>query len=578
LLALLAVSIFATHTFSGFYLDATADALHAHAKLIDHALSAEPSADVDPRIKELGRLADVRVTVMLADGRVIADSDESPAVMDNHATRPEMAAALGGKLGRSVRVSDTLERRMMYVAVPRSGSDGRVGAVIRTAVPITAIDDVLASIYVKTAAAGIGIAALAALVIWLVSRRVAQPLEQLASAAQRFSAGDFHEISTSGSAEIVRVADAMNRMAKDLDERIRTIVRQRNEQDAVLSSMTEGVLAVDGAEAVIAINQTAARLLGTTVARASGRSIQEVTREAELHRAIASVVSHDSPTECDCVLRTPEPRHIQLHGAPLLDGHGRRTGSVVVLNDVTRLRRLESLRRDFVANVSHELKTPITSIKGFLETLLSGRVQSAEDTKRFLEIALRQADRLSAIIDDLLSLSRLEQEGEQGGLPRQSERVYDVLAGAVEVCRPKAEEKGVTLALQCDSGLRAEMNAPLVEQAVVNLIDNAIKYSERGAAIDISAAAAPNRLELRISDHGCGIESHHLPRLFERFYRADKARSRRLGGTGLGLAIVKHIATAHGGSVRVESTPGKGTAFTISLPFDTPRALVAGTA
>jgi two-component system phosphate regulon sensor histidine kinase PhoR len=244
---------------------------------------------------------------------------------------------------------------------------------------------------------------------------------------------------------------------------------------------------------------------------------------------------------------------------------------VIVLNDVTEMERLENVRRDFVANVSHELKTPVASIKGFVETLLDGAGDDPHDRRRFLDIIARQADRLASIIEDLLALSRIEQSENAGNLPRERVRIADLLAAATDDCLPRAQERSILFSVDCAPGLEALVNAPLVEQALINLIDNAVKYSEPGRTVRIDAVSAPSSpgqlgVTIAVRDEGCGIEAEHLPRLFERFYRVDKARSRKLGGTGLGLSIVKHIVQAHGGSISVDSTPGVGSTFTIRLP------------
>jgi two-component system phosphate regulon sensor histidine kinase PhoR len=271
----------------------------------------------------------------------------------------------------------------------------------------------------------------------------------------------------------------------------------------------------------------------------------------------------------DIVLRGPRDRTIRLRGTALRDVSGD-GGAVIVLDDVTDVQRLEAVRRDFVANVSHELKTPIASIKGFVETLLDGAADDPADNKRFLGIVARQADRLAAIIEDLLALSRIEQSEGAGNLPLERASLADVLAAAVADCGPRGTERSVHLETDCDPDLTADVNAPLLEQAIINLVDNAIKYSEPGHTVWITAARegdGADGLVIRVRDEGCGIEAEHLPRLFERFYRVDKARSRKLGGTGLGLAIVKHIVQAHGGTVGVESLPGQGTTFTLRLPL-----------
>jgi len=524
------------------------------------------SERLDAEVKELGVLTHTRITVILPDGRVIADSAADPATMDNHGTRPEVLAASQGTVGRSVRFSDTLRKSLMYVAVPLD-TNGRLTAVVRTAVELTAIEAALNDVKFRTAVGGLSILILAAATILLVARRISTPLEEIEKAAAGFARGQLDlRVPVAGSGEMAGVAEAMNRMAAELHDRLRTVVRQRNEQEAVLSSMVEGVLAIDIDERVIALNRAAARLLEADPISSIGRPVQEVARNPELQRFAASALASEGAIEADLTLHGPEVCHLQAHGAPIRDGHRRRIGSVLVLNDVTRLKRLETVRSDFVANVSHELKTPITSIKGFLETLADGAVDDPPTARRFLAIALRQADRLNAIIEDLLSLSRIEQDARSGQLPRSRESVTEILHGAAEVCRTKAEAKNVRLEVQCPDELRGFINAPLVEQAVVNLIDNAIKYSDAGSTAEITASARNNGIVICVRDHGSGIEAAHLPRLFERFYRADKARSRSLGGTGLGLAIVKHIAAAHGGDISVESEPGNGSVFALSLP------------
>jgi len=250
----------------------------------------------------------------------------------------------------------------------------------------------------------------------------------------------------------------------------------------------------------------------------------------------------------------------------LMDAGKKQIGTLVVINDVTQLRRLENMRKDFVANVSHEIKTPLTAIKGFVETLYQGNVDKPEETERFLGIIQKHVDRLSSIIDDLLSLSRIEQENEGQVIQFEKKTIVDVFRSAVQICRPKAEEKNIDINITCDEHLESCFDPTLFEQAVVNLLDNAIKYSEPNSAIHLSANLDDSELTIIVADQGIGIAKKHLPRLFERFYRVDKARSRKLGGTGLGLAIVKHIAQAHGGQVTVKSTPGKGSTFTIHLP------------
>jgi two-component system phosphate regulon sensor histidine kinase PhoR len=267
------------------------------------------------------------------------------------------------------------------------------------------------------------------------------------------------------------------------------------------------------------------------------------------------------------VLYNNGERFLQTHGTSLKNVQGENIGAVVVLNDVTRIRRLENVRRDFVANVSHELKTPITGIKLSVDSIFGGAIADHEESIKFLHIISRQADRLNAIVEDLLRLSRIEQEAEAAQITLGKHRIKNVLEVAVQTCEVKACDKKISLELTCPADISAKINPPLLEQAVVNLIDNAIKYSEPDSMIQVMAGKTDTEVTIQVEDQGCGIGKQHLPRLFERFYLVDKARSRKLGGTGLGLAIVKHIIQAHGGRVSVESTPGKGSTFFIHLPL-----------
>ena len=412
------------------------------------------------------------------------------------------------------------------------------------------------------------IAGVLALLSLLIARWLSSPLEEMRRAARQVAAGDLTtRLPVSGSEEIAGLAETMNRMVAQLDERIRMIVRQQTEQEAVLKSMMEGVLAVDNDERLIKLNQAAARLLGADPATAQGRSIQEVIRNSDLQRFVAKVLASTQPQEAGIMLRQQgEQRFMQAHGTLLHDEDERQIGALVVLNDVTRLRHLETVRRDFVANVSHELKTPITSIKGFVETLLDGALRQPDDAERFLRIIARHTDRMNAIIEDLLTLSRLEQQDESVTINLEPCSIWEVLQIAVQSCEVKASEKQIQVEMGGDRAATALINPLLLEQAIINLIDNAIKYSAPESRVVADIARSAEETLILVRDQGCGIAREHLPRVFERFYRVDPGRSRKLGSTGLGLAIVKHIATVHHGHVTVESIPGKGSTFTIHLP------------
>jgi two-component system, OmpR family, phosphate regulon sensor histidine kinase PhoR len=576
LLCTLAVGTLVVRSARDFHHEQTERELQARAVLVREELApALESGDLDLQgvVTRLGDVSATRITVISnglpgsAAGEVIADSQAEPEGLESHGDRPEFRAAQGGQVGTVIRRSTTLQQELMYVAVPVS-DDGRVIAVVRTADSLGRIDDALGGLSRDVLLTAALVALVAALVGWYVSSRIARPMREVREGAERFAAGDFsRKLSVPATEEFAGVAESLNRMAEQLDEKIRTITRERNEREAVLESMVEGVLAVDADRRLIAVNPAAARLLDVDPAQVQGVMIEEAVRNPELQRVVAAAVAGDGPVEIDLTVHAGgRERFLQASGALLYAEGNEVVGAVVVLNDVTRLRRLEAVRRDFVANVSHELKTPVTSIKGFAETLADGALDDAASARRFVRIIAGQADRLHAIIEDLLALSALEQEGQGGRVPLQETRLDDVLAVAVEVCAPKAQAKGIVLATDWPAGLCVEANPPLLEQAVVNLVDNAVKYSTEGTTVRVSAAAAAGEVVIAVADDGQGIAREHLPRLFERFYRVDKARSRDLGGTGLGLSIVKHVAQVHGGGVSVESVLGSGSTFRIHLP------------
>jgi two-component system phosphate regulon sensor histidine kinase PhoR len=354
-------------------------------------------------------------------------------------------------------------------------------------------------------------------------------------------------------------------MTDQLRKRIATIQQQHDEQSALLSCMTESVLAVDADKKLIKMNRAAQAMFQITAEKSLGKNIMEAIRNADLLDLVNNTFASDVPVERDIFL--PET-HTYLHGngSVLRSDKGHHMGAVMVLNDITRMRKMERVRRDFVADVSHELRTPITSILGFADTLRSDSVDDTAERDHFLDIICQQSRRLQAIVEDLLSLSSIESETEKGEVELQTGRIAGVLRGAVQACQTAAEEKEIQLKLSCDEALQARMDSQLLQQAMMNLINNAVKFSDPGSNIDITGTETKRTVTLQVRDQGPGIARKHHARLFERFYRVDKGRSRRLGGTGLGLAIVKHIALAHQGQVTVDSDPGKGSTFSIILP------------
>ncbi len=366
--------------------------------------------------------------------------------------------------------------------------------------------------------------------------------------------------------ELAGVADRINRWASLWEERqARSLHRQLQEQ-TILGAMLEGVIAVDHQHRITHLNLAATRLLQVEPERAAGRLLEETVRHPDLHRLAGQVCASGEAAETELQWHGSKPCILQVRASPMRSEGRSGTGAVLVLHDITEVRRLEKAQRDFVANVSHEFKTPLTSLKGFVETLQDGALDDPADARRFVGIMGRQVDRLQSLVEDVLSLSRLEQEAGTRPPPRQDHALRPILHNALEACLPAAQAKSIALDLVCDSAARACVNPPMLEQAAINLIDNAIKYSESGTRVDIRVEREGPGWRLAVHDQGPGIEAQHLPLIFDRFYRVDKSRSRKAGGTGLGLSIVRHIALAHDGRVDVQSEPGRGSVFSLILP------------
>jgi two-component system phosphate regulon sensor histidine kinase PhoR len=568
--ALLIVGGYASDSLREFYYDRTAEDLKARARLIERQIARKIPPFNPPSLnslsRDLGTKTNTRITIIDLSGKVLGDSHEEPSRMDNHADRPEFRNALQGETGMALRFSNTLEEQMMYLAVPIIRED-KLSGVVRASIPITFIDQALRTIEFKIGGVGLVVALLAAGISLMVSRRISNPLEQMKNSAESIARGEWKEYLSlkTDSVEISALSNALNQMALQLEDRIKTITSQSNESEAVLSSMVEGVLAVDAAENIIRLNKAAGKILEIKPENAEGRPIDEVVRNSHLREFIERTLSGIENVETDLTIGNKNEIFLQAHGAALKDMQEKSIGAVIVLNDVTRLRRLETVRRDFVANVSHELRTPITSIKGFVEILQQGALENREEAERFLDIISKQVERLNAIIEDLLSLSRLEQDSGTLEIAMEKTKVLPILESVIRDCENKTLKKNTSIKLNCPNELEVFANPPLLNQAVLNLVDNALKYSEQGGEIKVQALSTETETVIEIQDWGCGIDSAHLPRLFERFYRVDQARSRQLGGTGLGLAIVKHIAQVHGGRVSVNSTLGKGSRFSIHL-------------
>jgi two-component system phosphate regulon sensor histidine kinase PhoR len=547
----------------------TEAALRAKAVFLADLVAASEDASpagLEARLRRLGTDTQVRLTVIGSGGTVLADSEEDPARMDNHADRPEIASARERGFGTSTRYSHTLRVDMMYVALPIR-RDGALLGFARAALPLTAIDQRLAHAR-ATVLLGAAIAIAAGTLLgFIFARRLIRPLLAVTRAAEAIANGNYDlEVRPESKDEIGKLVHAFNRMAEHLRERMDTITKDRNQVLAILAGMVEGVVAVDREGRVVHLNEVAGSLLHVSPQASLGRPIREVTQ-------VPAVVEMLSGTSADGATLTrelrlperPKDRIIEVRASPLRDARSEPAGSVIVLHDITELRRLEQVRRDFVASVSHELKTPLTAIRGLIETLIDDPDMTAETHRRFLGKVRDQTARLSNLVTDLLTLSRVESE--EGAVERERLDLREPVGESARALGPAGEAKGLTLETQMPAAPVAVLgDREALRQIVDNLLDNAIKYTPAGGRIWLRIRPEADSVVVEVEDSGCGIEPQHQDRIFERFYRVDKARSRELGGTGLGLSIVKHFALALGGQVSVASVPGQGSTFRVRLP------------
>jgi len=533
------------------------DAVNTTAALDDFA-SWDELAD------DLGHRAQARVTIIRKDGLVLGDSSVDVldlASVDNHARRPEVIDALAHGEGSSTRFSDTVRRRMMYVAVPFRRASGVVGFA-RIARPLTEVDTAIGQVR-RTIFFASGLTLLVAIVFSSVAaHRISRTLLELTDAARRMAAGDLTlRTRAVGTDEVAELGRALDQLAASLQTALQELRAERDRMSRVLDGMREGVLLLDSENRVQLANPALREmlLLDRDIA---GKTQLEVVRNAELKRILDEAQASGAPEAGEIEVGDLKPRRLLVHAIGLPDGNG---GVLAVFVDVTDLRRLESLRRDFVGNVSHELRTPITAVRSAAETLRLALDSGPEASATFVDIIERNAERLHRLVEDLLDLSRIESR--EFRLTLETVNLREVADHVVTFLQPNAEGKRMRLIVdipEATAPARAARRA--LEQVLSNLVDNAVKYGLENGSVTLRAVIEGSSVRISVEDDGPGVEAKHLPRLFERFYRVDAGRSRAVGGTGLGLSIVKHLVEAMGGTVGVESTPGKGSRFSVTLP------------
>jgi two-component system phosphate regulon sensor histidine kinase PhoR len=519
-----------------------------------------------------------RVTVIRSDGQVLADSQSDPRSMENHAGRPEIQDAMSNGEGSSVRYSVTLKRDLLYYAV-RENSGAGSAVVLRFAIPLETADQALGAFRRSLWLASLIILLLAGAISVLVSRSFSDRVERLKEFSRRVADGDFRPLPGDGSGDALEALGAsLSQTGARLDSTIRTLTEERNLSSAILGSMVEGVAVVSGAERLVFANRGFAQILELGVPPKPGSTLVEVVRQTELIEAVRTVLAGAPRVESEIVTGTLRQHFFAATVAAV--SAGETSGAVVVLHDITELRKLERVRRDFVANVSHEFKTPLTAIQGFSETLLAGAINDPQNRERFLGIILEHSRRLARLTDDLLKLSQMDADRLE--LEIRSISVDQLIESCLETAQHRAAEKQITVALS-DPGDLPDIagDRRRLAEVLQNLLDNATQYTLPGGKIILSAEARDSDVVFTVADTGIGIPKADQSRIFERFYRVDAARSREAGGTGLGLAIAKHLVEVHGGRIWVNSEIGQGSEFNFSVPIFEPdraalRAITGG--
>jgi len=586
LAVLLAVEIYAERVLRRDYLREGFERLDALGRLAQARpplLASQPSSQQPPQESlqengpsDLGSWVEwmarsgARITVVTTDGRVLADSAHDVRKMENHANRPEIQRAFASGEGRAVRRSATLGRDMVYLALRHQPTGGEP-VVLRLSLPLKHIDNALAEFRRQLLTASLVILLAAGAISLLVSRAFSMRIERLKIFSQRVANGDFRPLPVeSGGDELSELTRALNGTAAHLEQTIRSLTDERNRSSAILRSMVEGVAVISAEERILFSNQAFSQILGLDLPQCEGRRVVEVTRESDLLGVVKQVLAKRETVHSEVVMGTLRPRSFAITAGPVVGpdpGKGRpdTTGAVLVLHDISELRRLERVRRDFVANVSHELRTPLTAIQGFAETLLGGAIDDQENRGRFLEIIRDHARRLARLTDDLLKLSEIEADRME--LEFCPVGVAELIDDCAETTRLRVEERHHILQVDYPDGLppvRGDRNR--LAEVLLNLLDNAVQYTPPGGQVTVRARAVEGAVQITVSDNGIGIPQADQERIFERFYRVDVARSREVGGTGLGLSIAKHIVEAHGGQLWVESTVGQGSDFHFSIP------------
>lgn len=565
--AAVALGLFAANRLHATRFESVQRTLYEESRLVYELLQKDLGANradsMRQKLRTLAAAIGCRLTIVAADGGVIADTEADPAAMDNHRLRPEIVQAAAQGEGSSIRWSHTLREEILYLAYRAQAPDGATHFV-RLAVPLAQVKKGL-RVFDESLLLGVVAAiVLSGVVCFLLARRQAAPLAELSAAAQAIAAGDVgRRTFAGGSSEAGLLGGALNTMAETLAEAKSEAAKGREELLAILGSMTEGIIATDEQQRIVLANPAAANLLDFSTDGSRGKALWEVLREEQVLKEAEQVAASGQRRAVRC--GPIRGRYVTITLSPLPHTQGP-PGLLLVVHDTTETFQYQELRKEFVANVSHELRTPLTFIKGFVETLQDGALPDPVKGPEYLATIAKHVVQLTNLVNDLLEISRLES---RSGVPRrQNVKLPELVRKVTDLMLPAAQKKEQSLSVNLPDELPAITGDPdYLERAITNLVDNAIKYTPTKGAVSLAAKADASRVVIEVTDNGIGIPAQDLPRIFERFYRVDKSRSREMGGTGLGLAIVKHIAQAHDGSVEVASEVGKGSTFRMVLPL-----------
>jgi len=515
----------------------------------------------------LGQLMESRVTFMNGQGKVLGDSSYNANEMDNHLHREEVIDALEKGLGKAIRPSDTLHQNMLYVAIPAHNTSNGDTFVIRFAMSLEEVDQSINNLTMVLIIGLVILFVIAALISYRIALGLTKPLERITEVAKRIKNMDYRaRVDNIKHDEIGELGHAINAMAESLQVQMTRIKQNENHLQSVLSNMINGIVMMDANGEILLMNTRAEEIIGISTRKLVGKQYSDIKQQYELLQLISEVFATKQFIHDEITFYYPEERLMELNLVPIYQGNSTEFGGVLlVLQDVSAIRRLEQMRSEFVANVSHELKTPIASVKGFAETLLAGAVKDEETTRSFLQIIYDESERLNRLIGDILELSKIESR--RSPLMLSPVELSHFMDHTLTLLEGNARRKNITINRTVPQELYLEVDEDRLRQIVMNVLSNAISYTPEGGAIRIDIKELnEEQIRISIADTGIGIPEKDIPRIFERFYRVDKARSRGSGGTGLGLSIVKHLVELHRGTITVQSIVGKGTTFTIDLP------------